>query len=116
MVRVLSWALAITFACGLVFHVAAALVPSMAGTSSPARHGVFVLINGLFAAAFAVRWRYVIVPAALLAVQQTRSHGADFLEARARGEWDVMSLGVLVMLPIMLGVAWALKRPSRTPP
>lgn len=107
-----SWALAITFASGAVFHFVAVVFPTVAGTSSVTRHGAFVLINVLFGVGFALRWRYLLFPALVLAAQQTWSHGSDFLEARARGEWDVMSLGVLAMLPIMLVVAWAFWRAS----
>jgi hypothetical protein len=105
-VQIVSWGLAIAFACGAVFHAVAAL----SGTPTAQRHAVFVLINAAFAFAFAVRWRHVLWPALLLAAQQAQSHGADFLAARDRGEWDVMSLCVLAMLPVMLVTAWSLRR------
>ena len=101
----------IPFAFGAVHHVMAIASPDIADTSSPTRHLVFVGINLLFAALFGMRVKYTIFPAVLLAVQQTYSHGSAFFEARARGTFDGESFAVLVFLPVVLIVAFALARP-----
>jgi hypothetical protein len=107
---------AIPFAAGALFHLAAILVPTLGNAASPARHAVFILINGFFAIAFFRRWRFTIVPVLALAAQQLYGHGTDLLRAHAEGRTDVQSLVVLLFLPVVVGCAarLALSRRART--
>jgi hypothetical protein len=99
---------AVPFAFGAIHHVLAIASPSASDTSSSTRHFVFVLINLFFGVAFAMRARWVIFPAVLLALQQTYSHGGAFLEAHRVGVFDSESFAVLVFLPVFLIAAFAL--------
>jgi hypothetical protein len=105
-----AWLVAVPFAFGAVHHVGAVVSPNAADTSSPTRHLVFVVINLFFCVAFAVRARWAIFPAALLAIQQARSHGSAFIDARHAGIFDGESFAVLVFLPVFLIAAFALFR------
>ncbi len=103
----------VPFAFGAIHHVMAIATPSPNDTSSAARHLVFVGINLFFGAAFAARARWTILPALLLAGQQTYSHGGGFLEARRAGVFDAESFAVLCFLPLVLVTALALERAAR---
>jgi hypothetical protein len=103
-----AWLVAVPFAFGAVHHVGAIVSPSASDTSSSTRHLVFVGVNSFFCFAFAVRARWVIFPAVLLAIQQACSHGSALLEARRAGVFDGQSFAVLVFLPVFLIGAFAL--------
>jgi hypothetical protein len=98
-------------ACVAVFHAVAIVVPSVSEPSPAWRHALFVGVNAFFAWAFITRARWLPVPFGVLCVQQVRSHGNDFLAARAVGHIDVQSIAVLVSLPCLaVLVAWGRKR------
>ena len=103
----------VPFAFGAIHHVLAVASPSSNDASSWARHLVFVGINLFFGAVFAIRARWTIYPALLLAGQQVWSHGGAFLEARRAGVFDGESFAVLCFLPLVLLGAWALHRAAR---
>jgi hypothetical protein len=104
---------AVPFAFGAIHHVLAIASPSASDPSPTTRHAVFVLINLFFVIAFALRDRWVIFPATLLALQQTYSHGSAFLDAHRTGVFDTESFAVLVFLPVFLIAAFALTQKSR---
>jgi hypothetical protein len=105
---------AVPFAFGAIHHVMAVVSPDASDTSSATRHLVFVGINLFFCAAFALRARWTIFPATLLALQQIVSHGSAFLEARRVGVFDSQSFAVLVFLPVVLIAAFALLKKRRS--
>jgi hypothetical protein len=108
--RRLAPALGVPFALGALHHLAVLFSPEEGDSSSPTRHLVFVGINLFFGAAFVLRARWVLLPAILLAIQQTSSHGGAFLDARRAGAFDIQSFFVLCFLPVVLVVAFALAR------
>jgi hypothetical protein len=95
--------------CVAVFHAVALVTPAVSEPSTPARHALFIGINGFFAWAYVTRPRWLPVPFVLLCVQQSWSHGSAFFDARARGHFDLQSALVLGSLPV-LGVLVALGR------
>ncbi|MEP7124398.1 MAG: hypothetical protein ABJE95_25950 [Byssovorax sp.] len=105
--------LAALFGAGALFHLACLVAPSIGNAASPARHAVFVLVNGLFATAFFARFRWTLVPVLALAAQQAYGHGTDLLRAHAEGRIDVQSLVVLLFLPVV--VASAARLAARAP-
>ncbi len=106
--------LAVLFGVGALFHAVGVVAPGLGNASSSGRHAVFVLINGLFAAGFFFRQRWIIVPALALIAQQAYSHGTDLARAWAEGRTDVQSLLVLLFLPVVLIAALHLARRPAT--
>jgi hypothetical protein len=102
--------LAALFGAGALFHLLCLVAPSIGNAASPGRHAVFVLVNGLFATIFFIRFRWTIVPVLALAAQQIHGHGTDLLRAHAEGRIDVQSLVVLLFLPIVVASAVRLAR------
>jgi hypothetical protein len=93
------------FAAGAAFHALRLLAPLAGDGSTPARHGVFVAINALTAAGLLARPRWFVLPFALLTAQQLASHGRAALDAwRERGELDLTSVAIVVLLPLTLAL------------
>jgi hypothetical protein len=84
-----------------VFHAVALVVPAVSEPSPPWRHGLFVGINAFFAWAYITRAWWLPLPFGALWAQQTWSHGAVFIDARAAGHLDVQSLAVLCTMPLL---------------
>jgi hypothetical protein len=91
-----------------VFHALAALGVLPAGSSTPARHALFVLINLAAAAGVWRRPRGFVWLFAALTAQQLYSHGSDAWREHAAGaSIDPASLVVLVGMPLVLfALAW----------
>ncbi len=90
------------FGAAAVFH-AYRFAFDPADGSSHARHGVFVVVNALTAAGLLSRPRWFVVPFALLTGQQLLSHGSVALAAwRQRGQLDLTSLAIVLLLPLTL--------------
>lgn len=108
--------LAALFGAGGLFHLLCLVAPSLGNAASPGRHAVFVLVNGLFATAFFLGFRWTIVPVLALAAQQIYGHGTDLVRAHAEGRVDVQSLVVLLFLPVVVACAVRLaRRPASGP-
>jgi hypothetical protein len=96
--RAVRWASVIAFGVSAVRHLLLAGAEPTLG-----RHAVFVLVNAAAAALLARRPRWVVLPIAILAVQQLASHGADLVRSLSTpGPLDVASLGVVVFFPLLL--------------
>ncbi len=107
------WIFSIVFALGVVSHTLALASPNASDTSPPWRHALFLGINASLAIAFAIRFRWTIVPCFALLVQQTLSHGSDLVEAARARHLDLASVLVLLVMPWCALGAWGLA--SREP-
>jgi hypothetical protein len=84
------------------------------GQGDVARHALFVGINLAAAAVVAFRPRWALGPIAVLAAQQTYSHGSDLLASMQRpGPFDGTSLGVLLFFAALLTVLIVERRAAR---
>src|SRR5260221_3145599 len=75
------------FVIGAVHPLVALAWPRAIDPSPPWRHALFLGINALFAVAFALRWRWLLVPCFALVAQQSYSHGMDVVRAASEGAW-----------------------------
>lgn len=89
------------FLVAAVFHAAAAVIPTIAG-GTVWRHVLFAGIDGAFAYLLLRRTWWVAIPLAILTVQQVVHHGEGLLRA-GRVNW--IDLGVVVVLPVILGLS-----------
>lgn len=113
----MSLAVAASFFCGTVFHALALTWPALASSPTPSwRHGLFLAIDGAYAAGFAARIRWLVWAVLPLAVQQVVSHGTDLLAARAAGHTDAQSALVLAAMPAFVAVAWLCRRETPKAP
>jgi hypothetical protein len=74
------------------------------------RHGLFVAIDSLFAALLLLRPRWLVFPFSVLTIYSLYSHGSHastWWHIEGRVDW--LSLGVVVVLPVML-IALILER------
>ena len=108
--RGLRWLLALGFGAGALFHLVSLVRPDIGSFSPPWRHALFVAVNLLFAWAMLRPPRWLVVPAAILVVQQGYGHGADLLRAAASGKADLQSAVTVLVLPF---VAWVAGRAMR---
>jgi len=86
----------------VIFH----LVAIAESSGDAPRHALFAALNVALAAALWARPRWLVWPLGALVVQQLWSHGHDLASACARGEIDWVSIGVLVVMPLMLVLVW----------
>lgn len=97
------------FAAGALFHVATLVAPTLGEPSPPWRHALFVGINALYAALFAVQPRWLAFAYAPLAAQQAYSHGQELLRSAAPLH-ETQSLLALVSIPLFLALALPRRR------
>ena len=112
--RVLYRIFAAIFAGAAVYHMVGATGIAFHNVP-PWRHAVWVPINGLMAWAFWLARPWLIAPLAAITAWSFYSHGwLAFLEWRETGHFDWLSLGVIVVLPVMLARAICDARSNRT--
>jgi hypothetical protein len=94
LLRIFSWLTipaAIFHAVHIFYHDA----------TSPVRHGVFVFINLFIFFLFHVKWSYLKWVMLALTLQQLYSHGGAFIRAWQQHRFDGISLGVMIILPLV---------------
>jgi hypothetical protein len=114
--------IAVVFAFGGAFHVAAAFMPSLGtavGSTSPAwRHALFAAMDAALAVAIVKRPPILKFALILLFAQQLTTHGVGLWQAWTNGQgvsW--VSLAVLsFLLYVLIEVLLAPKRPIPSPP
>jgi hypothetical protein len=74
---------------------------------------MFVGVNGLYAVAFAIRPRWLLLAFLPLAAQQAVSHGTSFVRALCAGRLDWKSAIVLAALPVLAWVAYGARAAAR---
>jgi len=95
------------FAVAAFFHLFRVFVPQAGDPSGTLRHALFVAINLACVYGLWQRPRLFKYPFALLVVQQIYSHGgAAWTAWTERGEVDVVSLVIVVLMPATLAALW----------
>lgn len=100
-------AIGVCFLLAALYHVAALLRPDLVERGSPARHGLFVVINVIFAAALFRRPRVLFWFFLPLGLQQLHSHGRTLVHDLVhlhRLDWT--SLLVLLVAPYAAWLLW----------
>ena len=102
------------FIAAAVYHAVHIFVPETANASPPWRHALFVLINLAVAGCLVLRPRAFVGAFALLTVQQIYGHGSMAWDAwQIRQQVDWVSLGIVVLMPLLLGLLVLDARRSR---
>jgi hypothetical protein len=105
----LRWLLrgcALCFVLGALFHFVALEVPELGTPSPPWRHALFFGINTSYAIAFWRSPRWLVFAYLPLGLQQTWSHGSDWLQSAA--PWHrTQDLLALAAVPLFAGLAFA---------
>jgi hypothetical protein len=96
---------ALLFLAAATYHLLGWLVPAAGIPGLPWRHALFVAIDSIVAILLLRPQRWLVLPFALLTLQLLYSHGSDtwrLWHMERRVAW--ISVGVVVMMPIMLAV------------
>jgi hypothetical protein len=100
-------AIGVCFLLAALYHVAAIMRPDLVERGSPARHGLFVVINVVFAVALFRRPRVLFWFFLPLGLQQLHSHGRALVHDLVhlhRLDWP--SLLVLLVAPYVTWLLW----------
>ena len=100
-------AVALFFGAAAIFHLWRIVEPNPTDSSGALRHAVFVVINLVVAGCLWWRPRWLRLIFGVLVLQQVSSHGMSAWHAWAeQGEFDLISLGIVLLLPITWAVLW----------
>ena len=95
------------FAIAALFHLLRVFVPQAGDTSGALRHAAFVGINLACVAGLWLRPPFFKVAFIPLVAQQVFSHGgAAWTAWTERGEVDLVSLVIVVLMPVTLAMLW----------
>jgi hypothetical protein len=95
---------ALIFVAAAAYHLLA-LAPGFSIPGTHWRHALFVAIDFLFAGLLLLRPRWLVFPFLVLTVHSLYSHGSHaWMWWRSERRVDWLSLGVVIIMPIMLAV------------
>ena len=96
---------ALAFVGAGISHVVRGLAQDPGDTSGPGRHLLFVVIDALAAVGLVLRPRWLVLPFALLTLQQLGTHGGRALAAlQSGGALRADDVAVAVGMPVLLGL------------
>jgi hypothetical protein len=103
------------FFAAAIYHLIAVVVPGLSIPGAHWRHALFVGIDFLFAGLLLWRPRWLVFPFFVLTLWSLYSHGAhawNWWHFERRVDW--LSLGVVIVLPLMLTIL-ILERARQSP-